>query len=100
MLLFQRLVCSIISNNVEEFIPKNKKLYYIIEDLSKENCSRFGYHCRGGFFVENENNLPEYDIIMALIYFCLSTLSNTEIVKLGDIGKPNNNVLPIKSNKK
>ncbi len=93
-------VCSIISNNTEEFIPKNKKLYNIIEELSKENCHRFGYYCKGNIFnLNNQDELP-YDTIMALIYFCLSTLSNTELVKLGDIGKPNSNVLPIKKHKK
>jgi hypothetical protein len=91
-------ICTIITNSCENiFMPK--RLSNFIEDISPENCSRFGYYCKESRFIgyyDKREDLPSYDIIMATIHYMLSNLAHTEISKLGDIGKADPKVLPIK----
>lgn len=62
-----------------EFDYRANDLRPVLEGIHPAECWKFGYYTKGCTWVKNSENLPEYDMQTAFIYYVLSKLKFLEM---------------------
>lgn len=72
-------VYSIISNSVQNSnLYRWTELKEVLNGIHPNNCWKYGYYTKGCYWVNDSENLPEYDMPTAFIYYTLSNLKFIE----------------------
>jgi hypothetical protein len=67
-------VFHIITNRFSEFDYRLTELREVLSGIQPKECWKVGYYTKGNYFTSNPEELPEYDMETAFIYYVLSTL--------------------------